>query len=919
MELIGRRDERALLDEVLAAIRAGNSRALVIHGEPGVGKSVLLDYLAEQASSCRVMRTAGVQSEREFPFAALHQLCAPLLDRLARLPAPQRDALQTAFGVATGPPPDRFLIGLAVLSLLSEAPDQQPLICLIDDEQWLDPASAQVLAFVARRLLAESVGLIFAARLPGRNLAEVPLLEVQGLPDADARTLLNTVLTGQLDTRVRDQIVAETRGNPLALLELTRGLTPQQLAGGFGLPSAVGLSSSIEENFRQRIGVLPEATRTLLLLAAAQPAGDSVLIWSAAAGLGIGADAAAPAVDAGLVEFGSRVRFRHPLARSAAYHCASLQRRQQVHRGLADVINPLSDPDRHAWHLALAAPGPDEDVASELVRSAGRAQARGGMAAAAAFLERATLLTLDPAQRAQRALDAAAAKAQSGALDAALDLLATAEAGPLTDLQCAHVDLVRARLAFVTNRGSDAPPLLLKAAKRLEPIDAGLCRATYLDALHAAIFAGRLAGDCGVVQVARAVQTSPRPSTTHLAELLLVGFATYFTNGFGAGLPILRRAVSAALAHEELPWLAGMAALHVWDDGAWDALTARHVELARAAGELTELPLALISRAVMLMFAGELTAAESLIHEAHTVTEATGDSLTDPAMSLAAFRGRHSETSALIEATTRDVVRRGEGIWLTAAEFADAVLNNGMGNYPAALASAQRATRHADLGLSTWAAVELIEAAVRSGSPAVAADALARLVAVTTTSGTDWALGVQARCQALLADGPDAETFFRTALERLSRTGMRVELARAHLLYGEWLRRERRRTDARPQLRTAHRMFEQMGMEAFADRAGRELLATGETARKRTVGAANDLTAQEVQVARLARDGLSNPEIGARLFISARTVQYHLRKVFAKLDISSRSQLDRVLPTNGPPQRTPGRTSPSPSAQRRHR
>lgn len=904
MGLIGRRAECEVIDQLVEVVCAGESRALVIHGEAGVGKSALLDYLAERASDCRVLRAAGVQSEMELAFAALHQLCGPMLDRLERLPEPQRDALRTAFGVIAGPPPDRFLIGLAVLGLLSEIADERPLLCLIDDEQWLDQASAQVLTFVARRLVAESVGLIFAARVPGRDLADLPQLVVSGLADADARALLDIVLTGPLDARVRDQIVAETRGNPLALVELPRGRSAQQLAGGFGLLSAVRLSGSIEENFRQRISAMPEPTRNLLLVAAAEPTGDPALIWAAAARLEIGADAAAPAVDEGLAEFDSRVRFRHPLGRSAAYHSRSLQQRQQVHRALAEVTDPLSDPDRRAWHLARAATGPDENVATELLRSAGRAQARGGAAAAAAFLERATVLTVDPVQRAQRALDAAAAKAQAGAFDAALDLIDLAEAGPLSDLQHARVDLVRAQLAFVTNRGSDAPLLLLKAAKRLEPVDAALARATYLEALSAAMFAARLASGCGILDVARAAAALPRPVNPRLSDFLLDGLTAQFTDGYARGLAILRRAIDAAgsrtSSDDDLRclWLSGIAALHVWDDESWDVLSARHVELARAAGALTELPLALSSRAVMLLAAGELTTAESLIHEAETVTEATGDRVAPHgALGLAAFRGRAAEASALIEATERDVIRRGEGVGLTIAEWAQAVLGNGIGDYQAAVAAARRAAQQlADIGVSAWAAVELVEAAVRSGMSDIAADALHRLGEMTSASGTDWARGVEARSRALLSEGAEAERLYQEAIDRLGRTRMRAELARAHLLYGEWLRRERRRIDAREQLRIAHGMLDAIGMEAFAERARRELRATGETARKRTAAVSGEqLTAQETQIARLARDGLSNPEIGARLFISARTVQYHLRKVFAKAGISSRSQLDRVL------------------------
>jgi DNA-binding CsgD family transcriptional regulator len=898
MDLINRRTECTLLDGVLQAVRSGESRVLVLHGEPGVGKSALMDYIASRVSGCRLVRAAGVESEMELAYAALHQLCAPLLDRLDDLPAPQRDALSTAFALSAGPTPDRLLLGLAVLGLVSAAAENQPLVCMIDDLQWVDRASMEALAFVARRLGAETVALIMATRTADPEFTKLPKMEVSGLRNGDARALLDLAWTAPLDERVRDQFVAETRGNPLALLELPRDLTDHELAGGFGMPSALRLSGRIEESFQHRLAILPEQTRRLLLIAAAEPTGDPALVWRAAARLGIGADTATPAISDGLAEFGIRVRFRHPLARSATYRSAPVPERQLVHQALADVTDPDTDPDRRAWHRAQAAEGPHEDVAAELEHSAGRARARGGLAAAAAFLERATMLTREPAQRVERALAAASAKVDAGAFDVAQDLLAVAEDGPSTDFQHARADLIRAQLAFVTGRGSDAPPLLLKAAERFEPIDAALSRTTYLHALQAAVFAGRLAVGGGVVEVAHAAKTSPRPSTPTLSDLLLDGFVANFTDGYAAGLPVLGRAVSAArrdASHEEQQflWLAGIAALHMWDDESWDAVSRRHVELGRSAGALAELPLALSSRAVMLTFAGELAAAGALYQELKTVTEATGDSLaTDPAMSLAAFRGNQVEASALIEATARDVVRRGEGIWLSVAEWAEAILNNGIGNYQAALAPALRAAEQNDLALSAWSTIELIEAAARSGASDTAAGAVARLCEMTSASGTDWALGVEARSRALISDAADAEPLYRDAIERLGRTRMRVELARTHLLYGESLRRERRLGDARTQLHIAHDMFDTMGMEAFAERARRELLATGETARKRTPAATGaQLTPQEEQIARLAGEGLTNPEIGARLFISAKTVQYHLSKVFTKLGISSRSQL----------------------------
>ena len=909
--LIGRRAECDALDQLLNDVRAGESRVLAVHGEPGVGKTALLDYVGGRATGCRVIRANGVESEMELAYAALYQLCGPILDRLDHLPAPQRDALCAALGLSAGPAPDRLLVGLAVLSMFSDVGEECPLVCLVDDLQWLDQASAQVLAFVARRLVAESVGLVLSTRVPNADMRMLPSLEVKGLEEADAQALLDTVLTAPLDKRVRDQVVAETRGNPLALLELPRGHTVQELAGGFGLPGATQLSAAMKESFRRAVEALPDETRRLLVLAAAEPLGDPALLWRAAALLDIGIDAAEPAIEDGLAEFTGRVRFRHPLARSAAYRSAPLHVRQQAHAALAEVTDPEVDPDRRAWHRAHAAPGPDDDVAAELERSAGRARARGGLAAAAAFYERAAISTVDPDQRTERALVAASAKVEAGAFDSALDLLAMAERGPQDDFRHARADLIRAQLAYVTGRGRDAPALLLKAAKRLEPIDADLARATYLEAFSAAMFAGRLAVGCGVSDVAHTAEAAPRPANPRLHDLLLDGFAAHFTDGYAVSLPILRRAISDGIAmssdeDRRSLWLAGIAALHVWDDASWDMLSARHVEFARATGALTELPLVLNSRALMLLSAGELSAAESVVQEAETVTEATGDTVAPHgALGLAAFRGRRAEAASLIEATTRDVMRRGEGVGLTIADWAEAVLNNGLGNYGMALAAAQRAAgQPTDIGVSAWAAVELVEAAVRSGVTDTAADALSRLVEMTTASGTEWALGVKARSQALLSEGAHADRLYREAIERLGRTRMRAELARAHLIYGEWLRRERRSAEARTQLHIAHGTLEAMGMQAFAERAGRELAATGETVRKRSAAAGGggaQLTPQEAQVARLARDGLSNPEIGVRLFISSRTVQYHLRKVFAKLDISSRGQLHHVLPIGEPP------------------
>ena len=909
--LTGRRTERDVLDRLVGAVRAGESRVLVVRGEPGVGKTALLEYVVDHASGCRVVRAAGVQSEMELAFAGVHQLLAPMFDRLERLPVPQRDALQTAFGVSSGPAPNRFLIGLAVLSLLSDAAEEQPLICVVDDEQWLDRASAQVLAFVARRLEAEAVGLVFAARVASDELAGLPELAVEGLRDADAETLLDSVLPGPLDPRVRDQIVSETRGNPLALLELIRGLTPAELAGGFGLPGGVPLSGRIEESFRRRLDALPPDTRRLLQLAAADPVGDPVLVWRAAERLAIGAEAATPAVEAGLIEFGTRVLFRHPLVRSAAYRSASGDVRQDVHRALAEVTDPVLDPDRRAWHRAHASPGPDEDVAEEFERSADRAQTRGGLAAAAAFLERAAMLTPEPARRAERLLAAASAKRGTGALDSALGLLVAVEARPLDALQTAAVERLRGQIAFEQRRASDAARLLLSAAGRLEPLNPGAARETYFEALEAATWVGDLdvPGALQVAQAARAAPPGPEPP--RVVDVLLDALANRFTEGYAAAAPGLTRALDELLAlnvaDDEVGrrvWLSvgrasALIAPEVWDAELWHTLADRQVRLARDEGALVHLQFALNLLAWNHLLAGELTTAALLLEEDRLVADATGNApLGYPEIVLAAWRGQERKAAELIDATASEATTHRLGAVVNYALYARSVLYNGLGRHDDARDAAWQAFQGDHLGYGPFVLPELAEAASRTGDVALVKAALDWLSERTRVTPTEWALGIEARVGALAGEGDVAERLYRESIERLGRTRVRVELARSHLLYGEWLRRENRRVDARTQLRTAHGMFAAMGAEAFADRAGRELLATGQKVRKRTVETRDELTAQERQIARLARDGLSNPEIGTRLFISPRTVQYHLSKVFTKLDITSRNQLDRVLPSD---------------------
>jgi DNA-binding CsgD family transcriptional regulator len=906
--LRGRADERATLDRLLNAVRGGESRVLVLRGEPGMGKTALLDDAIGSAPDLRVLRAVGVESEMELAFAALQQLCAPVLNRLERLPGPQQDALGVALGLRAGQTPDRFLVALAALSLLSEAAEARPLLCAVDDCQWLDEASALALAFVARRLLAEPVAIIFVTREPILTLSGLPELVLDGVADDDAYSLLASAMAGPLDERVRETIVAETRGNPLALLELPRGLTPAQLAGGFALAKAQPLADRIQQGFLRRVRSLPHRSQQLLLTAAAEPLGDVTLLWRAAERLAIGADALGPAEAAGLIEVGARVRFRHPLVRSATYRAAAPSDRRQAHRALAEATDSEADPDRRAWHRAHAATGLDEAVAQELERSADRAQARGGVAAMAAFLERAAELTPDPGRRGARALAAAQAKLDAGAPQAAHKLLATAELTPLDELRRARLQRLRAQIAFARKRGRDAPPLLLDAAKRFEPLDAASARETYLEAFGAAVFAGRESRGSGVVEVAEAVRAAPSaPGPPRPIDVLLNGLAKRFTETNGSAVPTLRSALRAFVAWAEhgdnrLGWLwvacpvtPEPLAAELWDDETWHELANRAVNLARDVGALSVLPVALTYRACVHLHAGEFAAASALVEEADAISRATGNApLAYTSLALLAWRGHEAPALRAIESSLRDATARGEGRAIGLAHYATAVLYNGLGRYQDGLAAAQRACAHEDLGLYGWALIEVVEAGARSDARVLAAAALKQLDERTRASGTDWALGVRARSMALLRDGTAAEALYREAIERLGRSSVAVHFGRAQLVYGEWLRREHRRVDARQQLRAAHDTFSHIGAEGFAERARRELSATGETARKRTPNTRVVLTTQEAQIAHLARDGLSNPEIGARLFISPRTVQYHLGKVFAKLEVTSRNQLGRV-------------------------
>jgi DNA-binding CsgD family transcriptional regulator len=917
MDLVGRTTEREAVERLLADARAGRSRALAVCGEAGVGKTALLEYADGVAarSGFRVESSVGLEAEAQFAFGALHQLTRPILGRVDALPGPQQTALRVAFGQQAGAAPDRFLVGLAVLTLLAEVAEERPLLCIVDDAQWLDEASAQVLAFVARRVAAEEVVLLFSLRDPAddgdlRPFAGLPELRLSGLNDSDAQALLATAVPTPLDDAVRDRVLAEARGNPLALLELPRSAPVARLAGGFALPDALSVPRRIEDGFRRRSRNLPTETRLLLLLAAAEPTGDAAVLWRAAQELGIEPDTAAPAETAGLLEIDSRVRFRHPLVRSAVYQAASPPDQRRVHGALAVATDPQVDPDRRAWHRAQAVLGTDEEAAAELERSADRARSRGGVAAAAAFLQHAVELSPEAGTRARRALDAAHAKHEAGAYEAVSGLLAVAAAGPLDALRGARLELLRAQIAFHLTRDSDVPGMLLAAARTLTPLDPALARATYLQALDAAIVTGGLGSDHGVRAVAEAARAAPAPpESPGPADLLLDGLVTTFTQGYAAGVPGLRRAVDAFAGQEpdlgagggdgdsrRWLWLASRTATALFDDEMIYLLTSRNVRLARDAGALAMLPAALVSLSGTLVLAGEFARASELAAEHTAITRATGAvPLRYAELMLAAWRGHSDETSETYTATIRDTSARKEAtavsLEVSLAQYALAVLHNGLGDYPAAQTAAVRACEANELLHGNLAIPELVEAACRTGQPGRAAAALERLCSRARASGTPWGLGLAARSRALTSRGGAAEEQYLDAIEHLRNCRMASYLARTHLVYGEWLRREGRRQDAREQLRTAHEQLSELGAEAFAERAARELRATGEHPRKRTAQPTDALTAHELHIARLVSTGATSREVAAQLFLSPRTIEAHLRTIFRKLGITSRRQL----------------------------
>jgi DNA-binding CsgD family transcriptional regulator len=895
-ELVGRHHETVVLQELLSAVRAGGSATLLVRGEPGVGKSALLQRLVDSANDCQVVRAVGVEGEIDLPFAGLQQLCRSMLGLLDRLPVPQRDALQVAFGLAAGEPPDLYLVGLAALTLLSEVAATQPLVCVVDDVQWLDPGSIGALAFVARRLGADSVALVFGSRELVDELDGVPELPLEGLGAADARALLDSVLLGRVDEPVRERFLAECRGNPLALIELPRSLTAAEAAAGLLPRSGESLTDRIQQGFEKRLAALPADTRRLLLLAGAEPVGDPGLLLRAASHLACGDDAADAAETAGLVTVGDRLSFRHPLVRAAAYQSATHSERRAAHAALAEETEAAVDPDRRAWHRAQAAQGPDEEIAAELEATAERAKARGGLAAAGAFLERSARLTPDPTTRVARTLDAAEVMHEAGALDAAENLLRTVDSSLLSELQALRAERVRAEImVFRGEEAEEGTLVLLAAAKGLRRLDPALGQAAYLQALTMAF---TLSGPEVLKQIADDLDNSSATESDAIAEMLLRGWGQMLEHGYPVGTELLRDATVALrekgqLEESDLPLVEyGVAiAQSLWDFESWEVLARRGVQVARDAGSLLILPRLLRQCVDVWTCAGDLEAAQTADAEVEAICHVIRGNLEHGTVSLEAWRLETVEALARIAEGERPDVAS------FYAEGARALVHVAAGRYDEGLAAAQRACDSHPLGVRGWTLPDLIEAAVRTGELERARTALGQLVDRTQLASTEWALGLEARSAALLTeDAEEAEALYRTAVDRLSRVGVRPDLGRAHLLYGEWLRREGRKVDARRELRAAYGLFSDIGAPAFAERARRELAATGETARQRTDATRADLTPQELQIVRMALDGQTNPEIAGQLFLSPRTVEWHLTRVYGKLRITSRRELRGAVP-----------------------
>jgi DNA-binding CsgD family transcriptional regulator len=917
--LVGRTAECAAIDQVLAGARDGSSGVIVLRGAPGIGKSALLDYAMTNAPDFAIAHVTGVESEVGLGFAAIHQLVLPFMDQVVELPEPQRHALDSVFGLADGAAPSSLVVFLAVLTLLDHVASERPMLLVVDDAQWLDDESARVLTFVARRLHADPVAMVFAMRDTGAGLPDLfkplPQLVVLGLPEDDARTLLTSVASA-IDAKVADRLVEETEGNPLALTEVVAELTAEQLRGDAPLPEPVPVGLSLQGHYAARARLLPPAGRTVLLLASAERVGDPALLHRAAGLLGAPWEEGVTSIEAtGLVTFAPAVQFRHPLIRSAVYYGAPPAERRRAHRALADALDSDDDVDRRAWHLGAAVAAPDEDVARALELAGERVFHRGGTQAAAEFLSRASELTPDPVRKVDRLLATVRLRAAEGDAARAQPLLDAVLTRVHDRRHRAEAEWTQGLIWLEEGRGRDALHALARAVASIEEYDCGFALDALITAEDAAIYAGSLRDDALVDAIAStALRLLPEGHSATPAELLVGGIAVLLTDGYAASAPMLRSAlaglrqqvqeageIATPNAHERanvLHLLAVSSAVALLDDGALEAVTRSWVDFGRRTRTLTTLPIALDTRSVAEILAGRFRAAASAIAEAEQILSLVGarGHIGDPGLGellLHAYRGDEEKTCDAAARRAWDARERGSGVDLDHSRYALAVLDLGSGRYATALEHCRGITDHC-VPFSTTVLPLLIEAAVRCDDLATATTALGRFSERAIASRSHWAEGLLACMRALLAAGDEAESQYRLALDRLTRCTVAFDLARAQLLYGEWLRRARRRREAREPLRAALECFESIGARAFAERARRELAATGERSRPRSDATRGLLTGQEAQIARLVADGYKNSEIASQLFISLSTVEYHLKKVYRKLGVNTRTQLARL-------------------------
>jgi DNA-binding CsgD family transcriptional regulator len=906
VNLLGRDSEKGLLDSLLDTARAGLSGVVVVRGEPGVGKTALLDYVVDRAADFLVVHFTGVEPERDLGYAALHRLLTPILHQIERLPAPQRDALNSALGLAAGPPANPFLVGLGTISLAANAARaRKRLLTVIDDAHWIDRESLEALAFWGRRIRAEGIALVFATRdtESASSLAGFDAINIGGLSNDDARTLLAAGAGFGLDRDVVERIVKETGGNPLAIVELAKDLTVDKVVGMAGAPQPLALTERLEEHFAGHVRALPADTQMFLLTVAADASADAALVWRAVTRLGVAREAAEPAEAAGLVVLSSTISYRHPLIRSAVYARARAADRRAVHRALAAATDADTDAERRAWHLAAASMGADEDVAGVLEQVADGAHARGSSSAELALLTRAAELTPDPIRAAKRRLRAADAALLTGAPHQVHLLVSLASTALVDPGDKAWAKRLEGAAYHREAKAKPASVILREAAVELIPTAPGLGRQTLMEALEAALLAGD-ASDPDLRAIATAALAAPA-ATASPVDQLLNAYGVYVRDGFVASVDLLRRAVGAALAAPTLDtpvrWsvLLTCATEMLWDQDLHDKLAERLSQASGEQADLNSMAIPVWAKANSQVWSGHLIAADGVAAQAADIYAAAGESPFSSDLARLLLRALRGEEHMRTDAATVTQVAEGIGNGVAAAMALAALtkLDLGRSRYADAVDHSVGVFDRDPVVHGSHILADLVEAAVRVDRIDAADSALARLAERATAVGTEWSLGLLARCRALMAaDAAEVEASYREALERLGATRLTVELGRTHLLYGEWLRRQKRRSDARDQLRLAHDLFDGMGAAAFAKRARDELLATGERVRRRTVDTVRDLTPQESHIADLAAGGDTNPEIAAQLFISASTVEYHMRKVFVKLGITSRRELRHALP-----------------------